>query len=289
MRAMSRPKPLIRYAVMLAMSIGLASCNQASDSTDSDTATAAARDQAVTVRVARASLSSSDETLRFAGISRARQRASLTFQVDGVLRSRAADIGQQVEAGQILAELYNPQLEPARDAARSRLEQLSSDIAQARRDLERTEQLYERGVSPLSDLEQQRSRVESLVAAVSNAEAALQQSQGLLAENALRAPFSGNIEAVLLEPGEFAQAGQPVIRLAARDGMEIEIRAPAHLLRELSIGQTLPVWSGLTGAQRNGQVLEIGSSSSGANTLFPLVVGLDGSEIRAGEAYEVGI
>jgi len=231
----------------------------------------------------------SDDTLRFAGISRARQRATLTFQVGGVLRNRDADIGQQVVAGQPLAQLYNPQLAPARDAAQSRLEQLRADIAQARRDLDRTEQLYERGVSPLSDLEQQRARVEGLLAAVNNAEATLQQTQGLLAENTLKAPFAGVIEAVFLEPGEFVQAGQAVVRLAAREGMEIEIRAPAHLLRDVQAGQTLPVWSSLSGARSSGQVLEIGSSSSGTNTLFPLVVALDGDDILSGEAYEVGI
>lgn len=273
-------------AVMLILLTALQSCGQ---DANSNTERGNTSELAVPVRIAAVNLRSSDETLRFAGISRARQRATLTFQVAGVLQSRDAEIGQQVQSGQILAQLYNPQLEPSRDAARSRLEQLRADISQANRDLARTEQLYERSVSPLSDLEQQRSRVESLLAAVSNAEAALEQTQRLLAENTLRAPFSGDIEAVLLEPGEFAQAGQPVIRLTARDGMEIEIRSPAHVLHNLSIGQTLPVWSSLTGQHRNGQILEIGSSSSGSNTLFPLVVGLDGEDIRAGEAYEVGI
>lgn len=271
----------------LMFSVILTACGQSADGNAS--APDPDIDQAIPVRVAGVSQRTGDDTLRFAGISRARQRATLTFQVGGVLQSRDADIGQQVAAGQILAQLYNPQLEPSRDAARSRLEQLRTDTAQARRDLTRTEQLHERGVSPLSDLEQQRARVDSLLAAVNNAAAALQQTQGLLAENTLRAPFSGAIEAVLLEPGEFVQAGQAVIRLAARDAMEIEVRAPAHLLRGVQEGQTLPVWSGLNGTRSSGRVLEIGSSSSGANTLFPLIVALDSNDIRAGEAFEVGI
>lgn len=278
---------IARFMTVTLATALMAGCSGSAE--ENDALLAIGGDQAISIRVAAVDQHSSDDTLRFAGISRARQRATLTFQVGGVIQSRAANIGQQVLAGQVLAQLYNPQLEPARDAARSRLEQLRADTAQARRDLTRAEQLHERGVSPLSDLEQQRARVDSLTAAVANAEASLQQSQRLLAENTLRAPFAGDIEAVLLEPGEFAQAGQEVIRLAARDGMEIEIRAPAHLLRDLREGQILPVWSSLDGARGSGQILEIGSSSSGSNTLFPLVVALDGDDMRAGEAYEVGI
>lgn len=276
-----------RTLALLIVGLTLAACGAPVDGKHAAPGSANAR--FIPVRVASVKQISADDSLRFAGISRARQRATLTFQVGGVLRSRDADIGQQVTTGQRLAQLYNPQLAPSRDAARSRLEQLRADIAQARRDLTRTEQLHERGVSPLSDLEQQRARVAGLLAAVNNAEATLQQAEALLAENTLKAPFTGVIEAVFLEPGEFVQAGTAVVRLAARDAMEIEIRAPAHLLRDVRAGQTLPVWSSLDGERSSGQVLEIGSSSSGTNTLFPLVVALDGNDIVAGEAYEVGI
>lgn len=283
--------PGIRYPAMLIIGASLLACGPDPDPNQDrePTTVVTASVQAIPVRVARVTQRISDESLRFAGISRARQRASLTFQVGGVLQSRDADIGQPVVAGQVLAQLYNPQLEPSRDAARSRLEQLRADIAQAERDLTRTEQLYQRNVSPLSDLEQQRAQVDGLRAAVGNAEAALQQTQSMLAENTLRAPFAGDIEAVLREPGEFVQAGQPVIRLASRDGMEIEVRVPAHLLRDLQVGQPLSVWSSLSDNRHTGQILEMGSSSSGSNTLFPLVVSLDGEDIRAGEAFEVGI
>lgn len=245
--------------------------------------------QPIPVRVAPVVIQQSQDTLRFAGISRARQRASLTFQVGGVIQNRDAELGQTVAANQVLATLYNPQLEPSRDAARFRLDQLQADLDQALRERDRARQLHSRGVSPLQDLEQQETRVDSLVAAISNAEATLRQTEDLLAENALRAPFPGTIEAVLLEPGEFAQPGQTVMRIAASGGMEMEIRAPAHLLQGLSPGQSLPVWSSLDGTQLSGRIAELSSSSSGTDTLYSLVVSLDDNDIRAGEAYEVGL
>jgi RND family efflux transporter MFP subunit len=243
----------------------------------------------VTVRAAPVQLRNSDEVLRFASVARARQRANLTFQVGGVIASRQVEIGQRVSANQVLAQLYNPQLTPARDAARARVEQLQSDSRQALRDLERIAQLHERGVVPIQDLEQQRSRVEGLESAIANASATLEQTERLNRESSLRAPFDGNIEAVLFEPGEFVQPGQAVMRLAAADGLEVEVQVPAHLLTGLSPGTAVPVWSSLTGRQLDGTVTEIAQGSSGNNALYPVIVSLTQLDLRSGDALEVGI
>ena len=46
-------------------------------------------------------------SLRFSGIVRAAQRATLTFQVSGTLRERAVELGQTVKTGDLLARVYN--------------------------------------------------------------------------------------------------------------------------------------------------------------------------------------
>jgi len=247
---------------------------------------------AVPVRVAPVELRAGTEVLRFASVARVRQRANLTFQVAGVIAEREVEIGQEVAQGQVLVRLYNPQLLPARDAAQARLDQLHSELKQARRDLERTQTLNEEGVLPIRDLEQQRSRVEGLESALANARANLEQAEQLSRESSLRAPFAGHIEEVLLEPGEFVQAGQPVLRLAAREGLETEVQVPAHLLTGLNVGEVVPVWSTLSGEQFEGVVSEIAMGSSGSGALYPVLVSLSGpalSTLRTGAALEVGI
>jgi multidrug efflux pump subunit AcrA (membrane-fusion protein) len=87
-----------------------------------------AAQELVPVRVAEVAAADQAEMLHFAGSARARQRASLTFQVGGTLASRPLQLGQAVAAGDVLATLYNPQLEPARDAARARLAELQLQV-----------------------------------------------------------------------------------------------------------------------------------------------------------------
>lgn len=288
-------KAPVLMLVLLACSALVSGCGPA----DSADAAVGEKIIVVPVRAASVSVGTNAEPLRFAGSVRARDRASLTFQVGGVLRSRQVEIGQQVEAGEVLAALYNPELVPARDAARARLSELQAQAEQARREQQRGAQLFERGVLSTQELEQQSARLAALDAGVGSARAALKQTEQLSAESQLRAPFSGQVEALLVEPGEFVAPGQAVMRLASSNGLEVEVRVPAHLIGDLVVGQTLPVWSSLTGSsltgsqtdgsQAVGRLLELGQGVSQAGVLYPLVISLDAAEFRSGDAVEVGI
>lgn len=273
--------PLALVGVLLA---ALGGCSS------EDTAQAASvTDVSVAVRATPVNAGAEAEPLRFAGVVRASQRAQLTFQVGGVLRNRAIEIGQSVTAGQILATLYNPELEPNRNAARARLEELGAQAAQAEREAQRADQLFERGVISAQQREQQTSRVDALNAGVGSARATLKQTEQLSAESQLRAPFSGRIETLLVEPGEFVAPGQVIMRLASDDGLEVEVSVPAHLIGELVVGQALPVWSSLTGRQEMGRLLELGQGASQAGVLYPMVISLESSDFRTGDAVEVGV
>lgn len=277
---------LLRAAcpVFLGISLSLgAGCGQAADTPEP------APERAVPVRVASVGQMGESDALRFAGTVRARQRASLTFQVPGVLEGRSVELGEQVSAGQVLARLYNPELEPARDAGRARVGELEAQARQAERDLERAEQLHARGVVSTSEREQQRSRLEGLKAAVLSARAGARQTEQLQVESALRAPFAGRIEAVLVEPGDFIGPGQPVFRLAAEDGLEVEVRVPVSLLGGLETGAPVKVWHSLDGRELMGRIVEIGRGASQGSALYPLVVGLEEGQVRTGEAVEVGL
>lgn len=244
---------------------------------------------AVPVRVMEVQSDGGEQLLRFAGVARPRQRATLSFQVGGSIETRVAQIGHLVEENEIVARLYNPQLEPAMAAAAARLEQLRSDAEQAERDLARLEQLFERGLLASQDVEQQRTALKSVRAAIDNARANLAQTRQLSEESELRAPFSGRIEQVLLEPGEFAQPGQPVLRMSAVDGLEVEVQVPPRFLRDIALGDSLTVWNGLSDEMFAGLITEIGEGSSGGTALYPLVVSLQETGLRSGEALEVGV
>jgi RND family efflux transporter MFP subunit len=247
---------------------------------------------AVSVRVAEVTGGQVEEIpLRFSGIVRAAQRATLTFQLSGTLRERPVELGQNVKPGDVLARLYNPALEPARDSAAARLEELKTQFDQAQREWERSSRLHQRGVVSEQNLEQIAARRDSLRASMATAEASLAEATRLLEESVLKAPFAGQVEALLVERDEFVSAGQPVIRLSSPLGREVEVRVPAHLLSHVRVGQELPVWS-VQDRNRDaetGTVIEIAQGSSIRGELHPVLVSLPPQSLGSGEPVEVGI
>ena len=229
--------------------------------------------------------------LRFSGIVRAAQRATLTFQVSGTLKERPVELGQTVKPGDVLARLYNPALEPARDSAAARLEELRTQFEQAQREWERSSRLHQRGVVSEQTLEQIAARRDSLRASMATAEASLAEATRLLEESVLKAPFAGQVEALLVERDEFVGAGQPVMRLSSPLGREVEVRVPAHLLGHVRIGQELPVWlvQDRNREPATGTVVEIAQGSSIRGELHPVLVSLPPNSLSSGEPAEVGI
>jgi membrane fusion protein, multidrug efflux system len=244
----------------------------------------------VSVRVAEVQAGQASEPLRFAGVVRARQRAELTFQVSGTLQQRLVEIGDPVKSGDLLARLQNPQLLPARDSARARLREAEAQARQADQEYQRGLPLRERGVLSEQNIEQLQARRDSLLAAVDTARAALAEAEQLVREGELRAPFTGVVEAVLAEPGEFVAAGTPALRISSPHGFETEVRLPESLIAGLAPGMTLPVWRVMErdSAALTGTVTEIGRGSR-RGELYPLVVSLEDGTLVPGVSVEVGV
>lgn len=253
---------------------------------------AVAGPDAVVVRIADVTRGQAQEaSLRFSGIVQSTQRASLTFQISGILTERSVELGQAVAAGDVLARIYAPALEPARDSASARLDELTSNYQQAQREWQRAQNLHQRSVISEQALEQIAARRDGLKASVATARAALAEASRMLAENTLKAPFAGRVEALLVQQDEFVAAGQPVMRLSAAMRREVEVRLPAYLLNHVSLGDSLAVWRvqdrSLSPVQ--GTVVEIAQAGAIRGELQPVLVSLPANTLKAGVSVEVGI
>jgi RND family efflux transporter MFP subunit len=285
-------RPYLGTALLVVAALTAVACSKSSEDSGAP-ASATASDPAV-VHVRTAAVEGGDAravSLRFAGIVRASQRATLTFQLSGTLTERRVELGQTVEVGDVLARIYSPALEPARDSASARLDELTTNYQQSQREWQRASSLRERGVVSEQALEQIAARRDGLKASVATARASLAEASKMLEENTLKAPFSGRVEALLVEQNEFVAAGQPVMRISSPKGREVEVRVPVYLLDYVSLGASLPVWSVQDRSQApvQGSVIEIAQAGAIRGELQPLLVNLPANTLNAGMPVEVGI
>ncbi|HQX45965.1 MAG TPA: efflux RND transporter periplasmic adaptor subunit [Steroidobacteraceae bacterium] len=183
--------------------------------------------------------------LQATGYVTARRQATVSAQITGKLTEVLIEEGEHVEAGQVLAQLESRSQRAQRaeaDAqlgeARARVRQFESELAQARRDYTRQQDLVTRKLVSAQAVEAARTQVDSLTAqlaaqqeAVQLAQAQLRSAQVQLDYTTVRAPFAGVVIAKAAQVGEIVSplsAGGGFTRtgigtLVDMDSLEVEV------------------------------------------------------------------
>lgn len=252
-------------------------------------AAAVADDVARSVRISEVQTRQHEREIRISGVTRAAQRASLAFLVSGTLIERPVELGEKVTAGQSVARLINPSLEPAVAASDARLRELEARLAQLQRDVTRAADLRERGLISQDDLEQVRTEREAMRATRDLAAANLAEARNQLAQAVLRAPFDASVEAVFFEPGEFVAAGQPVLQLSNLARLEVELEIPETLIGHFESGRTVTLSLPFLGQRQvTGRVVHVGDAGGQSGGLFPVEIALDPDQsLRPGLTAEL--
>lgn len=176
------------------------------------------------------------------GVISAKTQVTLGFQTLGRLVERNVDLGDRVQAGQVIA-----QLDPEDLTSNVRAAQASRDAAQvqletAQSTAQRVRALARRNVASTAQLEQAEQALASAQATLEQAESELLRAQDAAGFAVLSAPFAGVISAVFETPGAVVQAGAPVLQLSAENEAEAVIDWPDASLQTLRSDSGFIVW-----------------------------------------------
>lgn len=173
------------------------------------------------------------------GVAEARQRA----MISSTLMARVTEVlvreGDQVRAGQVLVRL------DARDLA-AKAEQAEAGLAAALAAQSEAE-LYARRIRALyADSAAPRAQLDAAEAALARADAGVRQARAAGTEleavttyATLRAPFAGVVTQRLVDPGDFAAPGRPVVTVEDPTSLRITVTAAPDAVRDVRRGQIL--------------------------------------------------
>jgi RND family efflux transporter MFP subunit len=166
---------------------------------------------------------------------RARISARLTAQILEIPHREGALVRQ----GDVLARLDDEELR--RDAARLEAvgDRLEGELATARRERGRQEDLFGRNLTPERSLDDARQRVSTLEAQIRENAAALGLVQRRLTYAEERAPFDALVQRVHASEGELAATGQPLVELVALNSLKAVVQVPQGDVPHLRTGMTV--------------------------------------------------
>jgi RND family efflux transporter MFP subunit len=253
--------PALWIALTLGLSIG---CRPKTTSPSATDLPAAPVRVQIVERKARAA------TEEVVGTVRARLRAVIEAKISGRLETMLAVPGQEVKAGELLAEL------DAREV-RARLDQALAVRQQAEADLARANSLLTQKILSAAeyDVAQSRFRV---------ADAAAREAETMLGYAKVNAPFAGIITRKHADVGDLAAPGKPLLAMEDARDLRLEADVPEAVVGHLQLGDRLSVRVSSVSNELTGVVSEISPAADPNSRTFLVKLDLPPAPgLRAGQ------
>ena len=172
------------------------------------------------------------------------QRVDLSTNVSGVVQSVQANVGEHVKKGQTLAALDARGFQAQVAEVEAVITRNKEEQQDAKRNLDRVEELYKRTTISTSELEVAQTRYARALAQSNETQAQLRRTHKTLGDATLRAPFDALVVARQVEPGQIvaSQLQPQALFVIARAG-EMIARAKVTLaqVEKLKVGDAVSV------------------------------------------------
>jgi multidrug efflux pump subunit AcrA (membrane-fusion protein) len=258
----------------------------------------------VRVEIEQLAVEAIPQTVALTGVVRARRQATIAAQVMGTVRRVAVEEGQRVTAGQTLIELDDQQLASGVAAARAMRDEADAAIRAGRQAVSAAEaQLslaavtHERYQTLLSkksvsqqeydvseaglkaaqaSVEQARASLTQAQAKRAQAEAQLASAETMQGYGRISAPLAGVVTERLVDPGDLASPGMPLLEIEQAGEYQLEAAAPESLISTLRVGQQVGIEIEALGdnGPTEGRIAQIDPAGDAASRSFVVKVSL---------------
>jgi RND family efflux transporter MFP subunit len=241
----------------------------------------------------------------FSGTSKSSRESRLSFKVSGTAINVPVQIGQRLNAGDLIAEIdpasYVLQAQQAQASdpasyvlqaqqAQASLVEAQANDRRATANYDRTKGLYANSNASLNDLESARAQAESASAVVRAASKALEIARLNVSYTKLTAAADCSIASLNVEVNENVASGQQVAAVSCGDVYEVTLNLPESLIG--SVRESTPVevrFGAIPDEEFGGVVSEIAVASVAGSAAFPVVIKITGNHpsLRSGLAADV--
>lgn len=199
---------------------------------------------AVSLRCIRVEEVISPAPMPVSGVVRAGRQGLISAQVMGNVVEVPARLGATVAAGDVLARLSSDELN-------ARLAQAKAALSEIERTHAEESRLLEKGASTRSAVASLRDRLDAARANVSAVQASVDHLT-------VRAPFAGVVSSKLVDVGDLASPGRPLLEVHSSEGAEIEAGI-STLFPALAVGAEVAFE--VAGRKGVGRVKELSTSA----------------------------
>ena len=199
------------------------------------------------------------------GRAQATEETNLSFDVSGTVLERPVNVGDEVEAGQMLARLDQRDFRNQRDAALAARNRMRANF-------ERVRIAAESGAVSRQDLDDARAQLDV-------AQAELNIAEKRIEDSVITAPRAGTISATYVEAFQSVRAKEAIVRLLDTSAIEMVIQVPENLISFAPHVLDITVeFDAFPGRPVPAEIKEISNEASLTTRTFPVTLIMDQPE-----------
>ncbi len=222
-------RPLIGW-LALALGLGLSACG-GHEATD-----VAQQPEALSAPVIQVQVENRQRLIPVQGLVQPLKRSALMGRSSGPVEAIHVRAGDMVQEGQLLLEIEEEMNRGMLDQARGALAQAEAARTLAEQNYQRFQRLFEREACSQLELDMARMQYEQAEGAVTQAQGAVATASSVSSESEIRAPWDGVVVDRLVEVGDLAAPGRPLLMLESTSGSRLWITVRESDARWLSEG-----------------------------------------------------
>lgn len=230
--------------------------------------------QPVTVTVAPVRELDLPTLVEVAGTVQSAERAAIAAKVTGVITQIPVVLGSTVRAGDLLVAISAEEIT-------ARLGQAEALLAQARRNLEREQNLLAKNATTPET-------VKSMADQFAIAQAGYREAKTMAGYTSITAPFDGVVTRKNVHAGDLATPGTALLQVESLRTLQVRSAVPESLVLGIRPGDALTVRIEAAGATVRGTVAEVAPAADPQSRTAPIIVDLPATaDLRPGQFARV--
>ena len=240
--------------------------------------------EAVAVTTVDVELVSDVKPIEVRGVVQPARQAMISSRAMGPVVALRVRAGDTVRKGEALLEIQPGQSDGQLAQAEGALAQATAGLALAERNFQRFQALHAENAASDLELDMARMQYEQASGAVAQARGAVQTASSVADESQVRAPFAARIVKTMVEVGDLAAPGRPLVQLESIGGQQIWLTVPESDVARMAEGDEVSVEIDARPdlGVLPGKVVEIVPSADPATHTFTVKVGLGNTSVASG-------
>jgi RND family efflux transporter MFP subunit len=238
----------------------------------------------LSVEVIEVALVTAPKPIDVRGTVHAARQANVSSRVMGPVVALKVRAGAKVGKGQTLLEIQPETSEGQLAQAQGALAQANAALSLAERNYQRYEALHAEKAASDLELDMAKMQFEQARGAVTQAEGAVRAASSVAKESIVRAPFAARVMETMVEVGDLAAPGRPLVRLESLEGQQLWLTIREADNHRVEIGQEVELrFDSRPGLGTvTGPIVEIVPAADSTTHTFTVKVALEGLDVRSG-------